>query len=116
MDNQLATQAILVDQTSLRNKQLAQRLALFSDAGAPVTAGDLTTLDMTGFSVGANSTVLSSDTVLGAVGKLQGQINALKTADTPMAHQANSVAATVGALVTDFNALLAKLQASGFMA
>lgn len=32
------------------------------------------------------------------------------------ATQANSVAATVGALVTDFNALLAKLKAAGLMA
>jgi hypothetical protein len=32
------------------------------------------------------------------------------------AHQANSSAATVAALVTDFNALLAKLQAAGLMA
>ena len=35
---------------------------------------------------------------------------------TKAAHQADSVAATVGALVTDFNALLAKLQAAGLMA
>lgn len=32
------------------------------------------------------------------------------------AHQANSVAADVPTLVTDFNALLAKLQAAGHMA
>lgn len=32
------------------------------------------------------------------------------------AHQADSVAATLGDLVIDFNALLAKLQAAGLMA
>ena len=112
MDNQLVTQAVLVSQTTLKPNQLSQRMALFSDAGAPVEAGDLTTLDMTGFTVGPDSTVLSSDTLLEAIGKLQGQIDGLPT---PAAHQADSVAATVGALVTDFNALLAKLQAAGLM-
>jgi len=34
---------------------------------------------------------------------------------TTVANQADSVAATVGALVTDFNALLAKLKAAGIM-
>lgn len=33
----------------------------------------------------------------------------------PAAAQADSVAATVGALVTDFNALLAKLRAAGHL-
>lgn len=34
----------------------------------------------------------------------------------PAAHQANTAAADVAGLVTDFNALLAKLQAAGLMA
>lgn len=41
---------------------------------------------------------------------------AWKKVGTQCASQANSVAGTVGALVTDFNALLAKLKASGLMA
>ena len=38
-----------------------------------------------------------------------------KTIATPATAQVDSVAATVAALVTDFNALLAKLRAAGVM-
>ena len=45
-----------------------------------------------------------------------GQVTGLPSAFTPAAFQANSIAADVAGLVTDFNALLAKLKTAGIMA
>lgn len=50
----------------------------------------------------------------GAVPVTQAQLNAKLTA-TKAATQANSTATDVAGLVTDFNALLAKLKAAGIM-
>lgn len=52
-----------------------------------------------------------------AKAKVRTNIGAVGTADLPKAaHQANSAAADIATMVTDFNALLAKLQAAGLMA
>jgi hypothetical protein len=52
-----------------------------------------------------------------AKAKARTNLGAVAAGDIPVAaHQANSVAADVATLVTDFNALLAKLQAAGLMA
>lgn len=60
---------------------------------------------LTGYSA-SGGTVASSDSILGAMQKVGGNI---------AAHQANSTAPDVATLVTDFNALLAKLQAAHLM-
>lgn len=60
---------------------------------------------LTGFTAGAG-TLSSTDTVLSGLQKLAGNV---------AAHQANSTAPDVAALVVDFNALLAKLQAANLM-
>lgn len=88
---------------------------------------------LTGYVSGAG-TVAATDTILQAVNKLNGnQVLSKATADAALpaagftsaaikalasfkaSHQADSVAADVAAMVVDFNALLAKLQAAGFM-
>ena len=45
-----------------------------------------------------------------------GQVVGLPSALTPAAFQADSTTTTIAGLVVDFNALLAKLKAAGFMA
>lgn len=63
--------------------------------------------------------VVSSANIKG--GQETGQVALFKADGTPypiptkQAAQADSVAATVGALVTDFNALLAKLRLAGIL-
>jgi len=112
--NQITTQAVLVSQTSRRSGQMDLQLALFDVDGAPVTAGDLTTLDLTGYTIGTAGALDDSDTLLEALGKLEAT-TATKFG-TQAAHQANSTAADLTAMKVDFNALLAKLQAAGLMA
>lgn len=114
MDNQIVSQAVLVDQPAIRQNVLPQRLALFDDSGAPVTAGDLTTLDLTGYTVGTAGALDDTDTVLEALGKLEATVNT--KFGTQAAHQADTTAVDLAALKVDFNALLAKLQAAGLMA
>lgn len=52
-----------------------------------------------------------------AKAKARANLGAIASGDVPVAaHQANSAAADIATMVTDFNALLAKLQAAGLMA
>lgn len=100
------------------------------EAGAASVLGTV----ITGYSSGAGL-VAATDTILQAFNKLNGnQVLSKATADAALpsagftsvavkalsgfkaTHQADSVAADVAALVVDFNALLAKLQAANFMA
>ncbi len=89
--------------------------ALYSQQGA-ITAPSWVILEAGSASVLATAltgltpaagTLAASDTVLGAFNKIAGNV---------AAHQADSVAADTAALVVDFNALLAKLQAANLMA
>ncbi len=80
-----------------------------ADAALPTasfTDAAVTAKLLTGLSVSSGAPV-AGDTILAAVGKLAGNV---------AAHQADSVAADVPALVADFNALLAKLIAAKLMA
>lgn len=60
---------------------------------------------------GGEKTVISGELAVTAEGKVTFEGSELK----PAAVQADSVAADAAALVTDFNALLAKLKAAGLM-
>jgi hypothetical protein len=60
---------------------------------------------------------LTSTDATKALSAKQGKaLSDAKLTATPAANQASSTAATVGDLVTDFNALLTKLKAAGLMA
>jgi hypothetical protein len=85
MTNQVARQAILIVQSTLKSGQTPQRIALFNEDGSPVT--DLTvapedtgaTVLLTGYVLGAASAVAETDTVNEAISKLQAQLNAMDT-------------------------------------
>ncbi len=88
------------------NQVLSKATADAALPSASFTAAAVTGKALTGFSAGAG-TLSASDTILEGFNKLAGNV---------AAHQADSVAGDVAALVADFNALLAKLQAAHLMA
>ena len=61
---------------------------------------------------GGNRTVIGGELAIASGGKLTFAGTELK----PAGNQADSTASTIEGLVTDFNALLAKLKAAGLMA
>lgn len=112
----LASGELLVGQST----GLAGAKALSGDATI-ATSGALTVANsavigkvLTGYVSGAG-TVAATDTILQAINKLNGNTAAKLTA-SQAANQADSVAVDTAAMVVDFNALLAKLQAAGIMA
>lgn len=79
MSNFMTKQATLVSQAKVDTSRQSEQLALFNADGQPVTAltydtgGDIV---LTGYTVGANTAVLATDTVNQAMGKLQAQLTA----------------------------------------
>lgn len=73
---------------------------------------------LTGYTIGAAGALAATDTLNGAFGKVEDRLVDLEALDSfvQMPLQANSTAANVADLVTDFNALLTKLKTAGLMA
>ena len=97
-NNQVAANSILSNLTGSSALPVANTYSA-------VSAKLLPTMLLTGYSAGGG-TCAGTDTVIQCLQKLGGNV---------AAHQANSTAVDVAGLVTDFNALLAKLQAAHLM-
>lgn len=71
---QMTTQAVVTEQSEIKQSQKVEQIALFNADGTPWNAADAT---LTGLSLADSTDVEATDTVVEAIGKLQAQINAL---------------------------------------
>jgi hypothetical protein len=73
---QKVTQAIVKPQSSMTEFQGTEQIALFDEAGEPLTlAAD--TIKLTGFTTGTSGDLAASDTINEALAKLEARIVAL---------------------------------------
>jgi hypothetical protein len=109
--NSPPVQAVVVTGHERSSSSQIINIALYNTEGDPMTA--VTSEDMTEFVTNASlaTTLDDYETEAAAATALGTKLTAVQAAA-----QGNSVAATVGALVTDFNSLLAKLRTAGILA
>lgn|SRR5512136_470407 len=116
-NDQKVTQAIVVDQTSLKSGAAIEQIALFDSSGAPIsrildTVPDGGDVLLTGFTSGSAGALAATDTVNEAFGKLQARTLSAAPTGANVLLTGFTTGTKTAVLATDSaNAAIAKLVA-----